>query len=169
MSTTPPLKMHQDDPSAETPESRLRALGITLPKPAAPVAAYVPTVEAGGLLHVSGQLPFRDGQVMTGRVGDDRTPDYAQDAARACGIMLLAQIRQALGSLDHVARVVKLNVFVNSDPRFTGQPQVANGVSELMIEVFGEVGRHARAAVGVAALPLGAVVEADAIVALRTD
>lgn len=169
MSTTPPLKMHQDDPSAETPELRLRALGITLPKPAAPVAAYVPTVEAGGLLHVSGQLPFREGQVMTGRVGDDRTPDYAQDAARACGIMLLAQIRQALGSLDRVARIVKLNVFVNSDPRFAGQPQVANGVSELMIEVFGEAGRHARAAVGVAALPLGAVVEADAIVALRTD
>lgn len=167
MSTTPPLKMHDNQPAPDSAEARLVTLGITLPRPAAPVAAYVPTVETGGLLHVSGQLPFQDGQVMTGRVGDERTPDYAQNAARQCGIMLLAQIRQALGSLDRVERVVKLNVFVNSDPKFTGQPQVANGVSELMIEVFGEAGRHARAAVGVAALPLGAVVEADAIVALR--
>jgi enamine deaminase RidA (YjgF/YER057c/UK114 family) len=164
---TPPLKMHTDANAVAGHEARLAALGLTLPTPAAPVAAYVPAVEAAGLLHVSGQLPFQDGQVMTGRVDDDRTPDYANKAARQCGIMLLAQIRQALGSLDRVERVVKLNVFVNSDPRFGGQPQVANGVSELMIEVFGETGRHARAAVGVAALPLGAIVEADAIVAVR--
>lgn len=167
MTQTPPLKMHKEEAVTVSAEARLTALGLTLPRPAAPVAAYVPAVEAAGLLHVSGQLPFQDGQVMTGRVGDDRTPEYAQNAARQCGIMLLAQIRQALGSLDRVERVVKLNVFVNSDARFGGQPQVANGVSELMIEVFGEAGRHARAAVGVAALPLGAVVEADAIVAVR--
>jgi enamine deaminase RidA (YjgF/YER057c/UK114 family) len=167
VTTTPPLKMHANQVTASGPEARLAEMGLNLPKPAAPVAAYVPTVEAGGLLHVSGQLPFLDGQVMTGRVGDDRTPEYAQGAARACGVMILAQIRAALGSLDRVERVVKLNIFVNSDARFGGQPQVANGVSELMIEVFGEAGRHARAAVGVAALPLGAVVEADAIVAIR--
>jgi enamine deaminase RidA (YjgF/YER057c/UK114 family) len=164
---TPTLKMI--DPSAQnsTVEDRLAGLGITLPAAAAPVAAYVPAVEACGLLHVSGQLPFRDGVVMVGRAGADRTTDYAQEAARACGLMLLAQIKAALGSLDRVERVVKLTVFVNSDPRFTEQPKVANGASELMVEVFGEAGRHARAAVGVAALPLDAVVEADAIIAVK--
>jgi enamine deaminase RidA (YjgF/YER057c/UK114 family) len=163
----PTLKMINPSDVTSTIEDRLAALGITLPTPAAPVAAYVPAVEACGLLHVSGQLPFRDGVVMVGRAGADRTTDYAQEAARACGLMLLAQIKAALGSLDRVERVVKLTVFVNSDPRFTDQPKVANGASELMFEVFGEAGRHARAAVGVAALPLDAVVEADAIIAIR--
>lgn len=146
---------------------RLAELGITLPEAAAPVAAYVPAVEANGLLHISGQLPFDDGQLMTGRLGEDRDLDYGQRAARACGVMLLAQMQKALGSLDRVERVVKLGVFVNSAGTFTDQPKVANGASELMQDVFGEAGRHARSAVGVPVLPLGAAVEIDAIVAVK--
>jgi enamine deaminase RidA (YjgF/YER057c/UK114 family) len=165
---TPPLTMNPVSPAApQGADARLAALGLTLPEAAAPVAAYVPTVEAGGMLHVSGQISFKDGLLMVGRVGEDRTLDYAQDAAKACGLMILAQAKKALGSLDRIERVVKINVFVNCDPRFSDQPKVANGVSELMIDVFGEAGRHARAAVGVAALPLGAVVEADALFALH--
>ncbi len=171
MSEIPPLKMIDPAPKGGSPrpgghEERLAALAIILPEAAAPVAAYVPAVETGGLLYVSGQLPFKDGQILVGRAGDDRTMDFAQGAARACGLMILAQARAALGSLDRIERVVKINVFVNSDPRFTDQPKVANGTSELMVELFGDAGRHARAAVGVAALPLGAVVEADAVFAV---
>ena len=146
---------------------RLSELGIALPVPAAPVAAYVPTVLAGTLLHVSGQLPFEGGEVMTGRLGEDRDIDFGYRAARACGVMLLAQIAKALGSLDEVERIVKLGVFVNSAPAFANQPQVANGASELMEQVFGPAGRHARSAVGVPTLPLGAVVEVDAVVAVK--
>ena len=149
--------------------SRLAELGITLPEAAAPVAAYVPAVEASGLLHISGQLPFEGGQVMTGRLGEDRDLEYGQRAARACGMMLIAQMQKALGSLDRVQRVVKLGVFINSAGSFTDQPLVANGASELMEQVFGEPGRHARAAVGVPALPRGAAVEIDAIVAVKAD
>lgn len=147
--------------------ARLRELNIAIPDPTAPVAAYVPTVLTGNLLHVSGQLPFVDGTLMTGRLGEDRDIDYGQYAARACAIMLLAQIQKALGSLDRVERIVKLGVFVNSAPSFTDQPKVANGASELLESVFGEAGRHARSAVGVPVLPLGAIVEADAVVAVR--
>ena len=149
-------------------DQRLAELGITLPQPAAPVAAYVPAVEIGGLLHISGQISFaEDGSLITGRLGDDVDLDGGIAAARRCGIMLLAQIKAALGSLDRVERIVKLGVFVNSSPDFTDQPKVANGASELMQEVFGEPGRHARSAVGVAVLPLGVAVEVDAIVAVR--
>jgi enamine deaminase RidA (YjgF/YER057c/UK114 family) len=148
-------------------EHRLMHLGITLPTPAAPVAAYVPTVEVGGMLFVSGQLPFKDGHVMVGRLGDDITVETGREAARACAIMLLAQIKAALGDLERVERIVKLNIFVNSDVRFTEQPKVGDGASTLMVEIFGDAGRHARAAVGVPALPLGAAVEIDAIVAVR--
>lgn len=147
---------------------RIVALGIALPEPAAPVAAYVPAVEAGGLLHISGQLPFDDGALMTGRLGENRDLEFGAQAARACGIMLIAQMRKALGSLDRVERIVKLGVFVNSAGTFTDQPKVANGASELMEQVFGEPGRHARSAVGVPVLPLGAAVEIDAIVAIKT-
>jgi enamine deaminase RidA (YjgF/YER057c/UK114 family) len=150
-----------------THEGRLAALGIDLPTPAAPVAAYVPTVEANGFLHVSGQLPFDGGQLMVGTLGDDVTTEFGARAARQCGVMVLAQIRAALGSLDRVERVVKLGVFIASDPRFTEQPKVANGASELMIGVFGDAGKHARSAVGVPVLPLGAAVEVDAVVAIR--
>lgn len=161
-----PLKMNP--PALEPgPEDRLVTLGLTLPKPAAPVAAYVPTVEANGMLYVSGQVSFQNNQLMVGRLGDDRDLAFGVQAARACGLMVLAQIKAALGSLDRVERVVKLNIFVNSDPRFTDQPKVGNGASELMVDVFGEAGKHARAAVGVPTLPMGAAVEVDAIVAVR--
>lgn len=149
-------------------DTRLAELGIVLPEPAAPVAAYVPAVEINGLLHISGQLPFRDGEVMTGRCGEDENEDYGREAAERCAVMLLAQIKQALGSLDRVQRIVKLGVFVSSTAHFTAQPKVANGASELMQAVFGDAGRHARSAVGVPVLPLNAVVEVDAIVAIRT-
>ena len=148
--------------------AKLAELGLDLPKPAAPVAAYVPVVEHGGLLYVSGQLPFRDGQVVTGRLGDDVDVAGGQDAAQRVALMLVAQIGQALdGDWSRIERVVKLGVFVNSTPDFTDQAKVANGASELFETLFGEAGRHARAAVGVAVLPLGAAVEADAIVAVR--
>ncbi|HUG46125.1 MAG TPA: RidA family protein [Sphingomicrobium sp.] len=149
-------------------EKRLAELGITLPEPAAPVAAYVPAVEHGGLLHISGQISFaEDGSLIKGRLGEDVDLDGGVEAARRCGIMLLAQMKAALGSLDRVERIVKLGVFVNSVPGFTDQPKVANGASELMSQVFGEPGRHARSAVGVAVLPLGVAVEIDAIVAVK--
>jgi enamine deaminase RidA (YjgF/YER057c/UK114 family) len=146
---------------------RIAEHGITLPEPAAPVAAYVPTVLAGNLLHVSGQLPFDQGQLMTGRLGEDRDVDYGRAAARACGIMLLAQINKALDGLDRVERIVKLGVFVNSAAGFTDQPKVADGASTLMADIFGEAGRHARSAVGVPTLPLGAAVEVDAVIQVK--
>ncbi len=105
--------------------------------------------------------------MQTGRLGEDRDLEFGAKAARLCGIMLLAQIKKALGSLDHVERVVKLGVFVNSAGSFTDQPKVANGASDLMKEVFGDAGQHARSAVGVPALPLGAAVEVDAVIAVK--
>lgn len=151
-----------------TVEARLAELKIRLPKPAAPVATYVPTVLAGGLLHVSGQLPFtEEGDLMTGRLGEDLGVERGQQAARRSAIMVLAQIKAALGGLDRVERIVKLGVFVSCTPGFTDQPKVANGASDLMVELFGDAGKHARSAVGVPALPLGAAVEIDAIVAIK--
>ena len=148
-----------------TIEARLSELGITLPEAAAPVASYVPVVVHGGMAHVSGQLPFVDGALVTGRLGEDVDLDGGIAAARACGLMILAQLKAA-GVLERVERVVKLGAFVNSTGDFTDQPKVANGASDLMFEVFGDKGRHARAAVGVPVLPLGAAVEVDAIVAV---
>ncbi len=150
-------------------EHRLAELGIALPQAAAPVASYVPAVEHGGLLHISGQISFtEDGSLIKGRLGEDMDVDAGIAAARRCGVMLLAQMKAALGSLDRVERVVKLGVFVNSTPDFTDQPKVANGASELMQDVFGEAGRHARSAVGVPVLPLGVAVEVDAVVAIKS-
>lgn len=148
--------------------AKLAELGLVLPQAAAPVAAYVPTVEAGGLLHVSGQLPFVDGYLMRGRLGEDVTIEQGQAAAQACALMLLAQVKAALGGFERVERVVKLGAFIASTGTFTDQPKVANGASELMVAVFGEAGKHARSAVGVPVLPLGAAVEVDAIFALRS-
>ena len=147
--------------------AKLAELGLTLPQAAAPVAAYVPTVEACGLLHVSGQLPFVDGQLVRGRLGENVTVEQGQAAAQACALMLLAQVKAALGGFDRVERVVKLGAFIASTADFTDQPKVANGASELMVAAFGEAGKHARSAVGVPVLPLGAAVEVDAIFALR--
>jgi enamine deaminase RidA (YjgF/YER057c/UK114 family) len=150
-------------------DAKLAELGLALPEPAAPVAAYVPVVIAGGLAHVSGQLPFIDDVLVKGRLGADVSTGEGYDAARACGLMILAQLRRALGSLERVERIVKLGAFVNSTADYTDQPKVANGASELMAALFGEAGRHARSAVGVPVLPLGAAVEVDAIVAVRAD
>ena len=147
-------------------ESTLLAMGLQLPEPAAPVAAYVPVVIIGGLAHVSGQLPFVGGKLVTGRLGEDVSLEAGTAAAQACALMILAQLKAALGTLGRVERVVKLGAFVNSTADFTDQPKVANGASELMAAMFGEAGRHARSAVGVPVLPLGAAVEVDAIVAV---
>ena len=151
-----------------TIETRLAELGITLPAAAAPVASYVPYVEVGNLLHISGQISFaEDGSLIKGRLGEDMDLEAGTAAARRCGIMLLAQLRNALGPLDRVERIVKLGVFVNCTGDFTDQPKVANGASELMQDVFGEAGRHARSAVGVPVLPLSVAVEVDAVVQIR--
>ena len=147
--------------------AKLAELGLALPQAAAPVAAYVPTVEVGGLLHVSGQLPFIDGKLVRGRLGEDVSTEQGQAAAQACALMLLAQVKAALGGFERVERVVKLGAFIASTADFTDQPKVANGASELMVAVFGDAGKHARSAVGVPVLPLGAAVEVDAIFALR--
>lgn len=151
-----------------TIEAKLAELGLELPAAAAPVAAYVPFVEHQGILQISGQLPFKDGAVVTGRLGVNVDEATGYDAARRCALMLLAQIKNAVnGDWSRVEKVIKLGVFVNSAPEFTDQAKIANGASELFQELFGDAGRHARAAVGVAVLPLGAAVEIDAIIAVR--
>ncbi len=150
-----------------TIDARIAELGLILPEPAAPVASYVPAVEAGGMLYISGQLPFLDGVLMTGKLGDAHSLENGQAAAKACGLMLIAQMKKALGSLDRVERIVKLGVFCASTPDFTDQPKVANGASDLMEAVFGDAGKHARSAVSVPVLPLDAMVEIDAVVMVR--
>lgn len=145
-------------------EQRLAELGIELPTPARPVANYVPFVRTGNLLWVSGQVSLAaDGSRIIGKLGADFDVAKGQAAARRCAINLIAQAKAALGELDRVARVVKLVGFVNSTPEFGDQPSVVNGASDLMVEVFGDKGRHARSAVGVAALPLGVAVEIEAV------
>ena len=145
---------------------RLRAHGITLPAAAAPVASYQPVVVDGHTAYVSGQLPFIDGKLVTGKLGEDIALDRGIAAARACGLMILSQL-EAAGLIERVAHMVKLGGFVASIPDFFDQPKVINGASDLMVEVFGDAGKHARSAVGVPVLPLNAAVEVDAIVALK--
>ena len=142
--------------------TRLADMGIELPPAAAPVASYVPVVVQGNLAFVSGQLPFVEGKLVTGKLGSDLGLERGIQAARACGLMILAQL-EAADLLDRVARVVKLGGFVACTPDFTDQPKVANGASDLMVEVFGDAGRHARAAVGAPSLPRGAAVEVEAV------
>lgn len=149
-----------------TIEAKLAEIGVTLPEAAAPVASYRPVVVSGNTAYVSGQLPFVDGKLVTGKLGDGVSLEQGQEAARACGLMILAQVKAA-GLLERVEQVVKLGGFVASVPSFTDQPKVVNGCSDLMAEVFGEAGKHARAAVGVPVLPLDAAVEVDAIIALK--
>lgn len=146
-------------------EARLQELGVQLPTPPAPVASYVPfVIAAGGLVHVSGQVSVDASGGIKGKLGGDLELDDGQEAARLCALNLLAQVKAACGGdLDRVTRVVKINGFVNVAPDFEPIPAVMNGCSDLMVEVFGDAGRHARSAVGVANLPLGFAVEADGV------
>jgi enamine deaminase RidA (YjgF/YER057c/UK114 family) len=150
-------------------EQKLAALGLELPVAAAPVANYVGYTVSGKTVYVSGQLPFRDGKVAyAGRLGAGLSVEDGYAAGRQCGLNILAQLKAACGGdLDRVARVLRLGGFVNSSPEFTDAPKCVNGASDLMVAVFGDAGRHARAAVGVASLPAGAAVEVDAIVELK--
>lgn len=154
---------------SDTIEARLAAAGISLPEAAAPAANYVPFVVSGNMLHLSGQLPMDGGRIaVTGLVGGDVGLEEAQRAARLCAINILAQAKAALGGdLGRIVKVVKLNGFVASAPGFVEQHLVINGASNLIAEILGEAGRHARAAVGMAALPLNAAVEIDAIMEIR--
>jgi enamine deaminase RidA (YjgF/YER057c/UK114 family) len=150
------------------PAERLAALGLTLPPVAPPVAAYVPAVRTGAYVYVSGQLPTVDGKLpATGKVGDAVSAPDAAGMARTCALNALAAAASAAGGIDGIRRIVKVTGFVASAPGFTGQPQVINGASELLIEVFGADGKHARSAIGVAELPLNAPVEVELIAEVR--
>ena len=145
-------------------DAHLADIGITLPTATAPVANYVPYVISGNLVHISGQITMENGELkFVGKLGADYDVETGQKAARLCALNLVAQLKAAIGDLDKVSRVVKLNAFVNSAPDFTDQPKVVNGASDTMVEIFGDAGKHARSAVGVAALPLGVAVEIDGI------
>jgi enamine deaminase RidA (YjgF/YER057c/UK114 family) len=148
-----------------TPEERLAELGLAVPEVAKPLASYVPAVRSGQHVYTAGQLPLREGELITtGKVGGEVTEEQALECARQCGLNALAAVRAEVGELSAIKRVVKVVVFVASTPDFTGQPAVANGASDLFGEVFGEAGRHARSAVGVAALPRDAPVEVELVV-----
>lgn len=148
-----------------TPEARIAELGLTLPEVAAPVASYVPAVRSGSHVYVSGQLPFVAGELpATGKVGAEVSPETAKELAALCALNAIAAVRAEVGELSDVVRIVKVGGFVASAPDFTGHPGVINGASDLLAAVFGDAGVHARAAVGVAALPLDSPVEVDMIV-----
>lgn len=157
-------------PTISRIRARLTELGHELPAVAAPVAAYVPAVVSGRHVHTSGQLPFVDGALpATGKVGAEVSTEQAKDLARVCALNALAAVESVIGDLDRVTRVVKIVGFVSSDPSFTGQPGVINGASELLADVFGEAGAHARSAVGVAVLPMDSPVEVEIIVEIAEE
>lgn len=149
------------------PRARLAELGLTLPPPATPAGVYMPAVRSGNVVYVSGQVPVADGTLLaTGLVGAEVTPERAKELATVCALNALAALEHAVG-LAAVVRILKVTGFVASAPGFTGQPGVLNGASELLVNVLGEAGRHARSAIGVAALPLGAPVEVELIAEVR--
>ncbi len=152
-------------------EARLAAAGVVLPQPAAPAANYIPFTIAGNLVFVAGQVTFDRGAVRyVGKVGVDFSVEEGQEAARLCGLNVIAQVKVACGGdLDRVVRCLKLGVFVNAPESFTRHPEVANGASDLMVEAFGEAGRHARFAVAAGSLPRGVAVEVDGIFEIRAD
>ncbi|HVV26744.1 MAG TPA: RidA family protein [Rhizomicrobium sp.] len=152
-----------------TAESRLKKLGVTLPAPPVPVASYVPYTVSGNLVFISGQIPVLDGALKhVGKLGADMPLEEGQEAAQLCAINVLAQLKAACrGDLDRVSRCLKLGVFVNATPEYGQHPEVANGASDLIAAVFGESGKHARAAVGVGSLPRGVAVEVDAIFEIK--
>ena len=150
--------------TGHSPEQRLAALGLTLPEVTPPLAAYVPAVRSGNLVYTAGQVPVIEGRLLaTGKVGAQVGAHEAAALARTCALNAVAAVVSVTGRLGAIKRIVKVTVFVASAPDFTGQPQVGNGASELLIEIFGEAGRHARSAVGMAALPMDAPVEVELI------
>jgi enamine deaminase RidA (YjgF/YER057c/UK114 family) len=149
-------------------EQRISELGLVLPPVATPAGAYVPAIISGNLVFTAGQIPLVDGQLMaTGKVGAEVTAEFAKEIAQRCALNALAAVKSVIGDLDRVTRVVKVVGFVSSTPEFTGQPGVLNGASELLGQVFGEAGKHARSAVGVASLPLDAPVEVELVVEFK--
>ncbi|MCL2330329.1 MAG: RidA family protein [Phycisphaerae bacterium] len=152
-----------------TPQERLAQLGIVLPVAPAPIGVYVPSTRVGNIVYTSGQLPMRDGRLIaTGKVGQDLSIDEAAAAARVAALNALAQVAQIARSINRVRRIVRLGVFVNSATGFIDQPKVANGASQLMIEIFGDAGQHVRSAVGNNELPLNAAVEVEMIAEIET-
>jgi enamine deaminase RidA (YjgF/YER057c/UK114 family) len=150
-------------------ERRIEELGIELPTPAAPAGSYVPFVLSGNQLWIAGQVPFWDGKIKyRGTVGDGANVEDAIASARLCGLNIIAQAKAALGDLDRVEQVLKLGGFVNATPDFSDHPKVINGASDVIVEIFGDTGRHARFAVGATGLPLGSTTEIDAIIAVRS-
>ena len=148
-------------------EEKIHQLGITVPEAAKPLAAYIPALRVGNLVMTSGQVPIADGVLKyQGKVGKDLSEEEGKEAAKLCALNCLGAIKSVIGSLDKIKRVVKLTVFVNSADGFTTQPKVANGASELVVEIFGEAGKHTRSAVGVSELPLNSAVEIEMIVEL---
>ncbi|MEU0520894.1 RidA family protein [Streptosporangium sp. NPDC006007] len=151
-----------------TPEERLTELGLKLPEVVPPLAAYVPAVRTGNYVYTSGQLPMVDGKLpATGKVGAEVSPEEARELARICALNALAAVKSVIGDLSGIVRIVKVLAFVASDPGFGGQPQVVNGASELLAEVLGDAGKHARSAVGVAVLPANAPIEIELIAEVR--
>jgi enamine deaminase RidA (YjgF/YER057c/UK114 family) len=151
-------------------QERLDELDVTLPIPPKPAGSYIPVVVSGNLAFVSGQIPMQDGKVVfTGKVPTEKSVEEAQKAAKLCAVNILAQLKANLGNLDRIARIVRLSGFVNSTPDFTEHPKIINAASDLFFDIFGENGRHARIAVGVASLPLDSTVEIDAIIEFTSD
>ncbi|HHW98906.1 MAG TPA: RidA family protein [Firmicutes bacterium] len=145
-------------------EARIKELGLTIPPAAKPAAAYIPAVQSGNLVYVSGQLPSENGELVKGTLGKDLGVEDGYRAARLCALNCLGAVKSLVGSLDRVVRIVKVTGYVAATPEFTDHPKVINGASELMQEIFGEQGKHARAAIGMASLPLGVAVEVEMIV-----
>jgi enamine deaminase RidA (YjgF/YER057c/UK114 family) len=152
------------------PETRIAELNLTLPEPPRPVAAYIPSRRIGNLLYISGQIPVRDGRMLAkGTVPGQVSPELALECARQCVLNGLAVARAALGSLNNIRQVVRIGCFIASEPGYYDQPAIANGASELLVEIFGEAGKHARAAVGSIALPLGAPVEVEFLFEVESE
>ena len=161
---------HPSNQQPPSPEARLKSLGLELPPAPKPIATYVPAVRTGNLVFLAGQGPMADGKpTITGKVGAEVSLEQGNKAARATTLVLLSVLRAELGSLDRVARIVKVVGFVNSAPGFTRQPWVMNGASDLLVEIFGEAGRHARSSVGVSELPLNIPVEIELVVEIKGD
>ena len=145
-------------------QKKLNSLGIIIPNPPTPAGSYVPIIKSGNLLYISGQIPMENGKVIfTGKVSDNNL-EIAQKSAKMCAVNILSQIKKEVGDLDKVSRIIKLSGFVNSVPEFTQHPKVINAASDLIFEIFGEIGRHSRIAVGVSSLPLNSMTEIDAII-----